>query len=209
MRQTDVIKWVAEEVVTIYNDISYLSLSQPSQHVGLANDRDTERYPFVGIQKIATATSNAGIGNGQLHVVDIQYQNGLADAIVYGRDSTLRLNVIPVTDNDQQLRDKLLGDIEDHLLLYTRDERTVPDDMDEPTVTDATPQDRAEEFVYADGIAIEIPYTRTITDDSITAAEAVNLDIDVGEDIDDIDEWGDEKWSEKTWESADAFDEQV
>lgn len=178
MRQTDVIEWLASEAITVLNTVSYLSLETPANHVGLAQDRDEEIYPFVGIQKISTASEDAGIGNGQLYAESASYSNGTIDSVTYGKDSTLRVNVIPTTDGDREVRDKLVEDLEDHFLLFARDERSVPDDMEEPTVEEPTPQGRPEEFVYADGVPIEIEYTRYIENSDVTAAETVTLDID-------------------------------
>jgi len=179
MRKTDVVQWVAGECQTVINDATYVTTSTPADHVGDADDRAEYPYPFVGIRRLSSESQSQGMGNGNLAVHEIRYTNNVADAIVYEKESTLRVDLLPTADGDRLVRDKLSEDLEDHFSLFARESQSVPDDMDPPEVEEITPQGRVDDFVYTDGISVTIDYERHIVDDSITAAEDVNIDIDV------------------------------
>lgn len=196
MRESTVINWLNDEISTFLSNSSLVSLSTPDEHVGLAQERDSNSqvYPFVGIQQIASRPHSAGIGSGELSVDFHSYDsNDLLTAIDYRRDVTLRLSVIPTTDNDAQLRDDLGEDLTDHLALVAR-KKDHPTDIDGMHVEEATSQNQSEDFVWADGIPVEIEYERYITDNDPAVAETVNIDIDVTDDLD-------------TSSSSDAFSE--
>lgn len=199
MRQSDVNEWINDEVVSFYNTTSLVDLSSPDEHVGVVNRRndDVPTYPFVGIQKISGTPDSAGLGNSELFVDEKTHDvNGILTSITYRRDVTYRLNLIPVTDGKPLFRDNLVDDITDTFSLIAR-QNAYPSDVNSLMVDEATPQGRSDDFVYADGVAMEIKYSRYITDDDPTAAETVNLDIDVTDDDPDVDDDTD----------ADAFDE--
>lgn len=181
MRESAVINWLDSEIATFLSNSSLVSLTTPGDHVGLAKERDNDAgvYPFIGIQQIATRPHSAGIGNGELAVDSFTYDvNGVLQSIDYRRDITLRLSVIPVTDGNAKLRDDLSEDLTDHLALVARQEDH-PSDIDGMHVEEATPQDRSNDFVWADGIPLEIEYERYIIDSNPDVAETVNIDIDV------------------------------
>lgn len=185
MQQRDVIEWVADELVTVVDDTT--SVSTPSNHVDLVEEFDEQTYPFVGIRKLASNPQSAGIGNGRLFVDSFTYNDsGVLTSITYRRETRLRIEMIPTTDDDAGLREDLATAIADHFsLLQRRDE--YPDDLVNPQVGDGTPQDRREDLVRADGVPLEVTYKRYITDDDPTVAEDVTLDVDVGDTIRDAD----------------------
>lgn len=179
MRQTAVINWLHDEIVTFLSNSSLVSLSSPGDHVDLVDERDDNPYPFVGIQKIGSNDNNAGIGNGQVFVDSLSYDStDTLVSITYRRDVTFRVNVIPVTNNDAKLRDDLADDLDDHFARLARN-GPLASDMDDLRVEEATPQGRPDEFVYGDGIPIEIDYSRYQTDNDPLVADTVNVDIDV------------------------------
>jgi len=196
MRQTAVIEWLAGECVTVLANAPSLSLSNPSQHVDLADDRDEHPYPFVGLRKISATTRSAGIGNGDLYVERIEVTDGLVSDIIYGRDNTLRVDVLPITDGDRRLRERLSDALTDRLSLAARGVTLIPADMEPPEVEDMTTAGRPDDFVYGDGLSVAVEYTTEIVHDDVTTAETVNRDIDVGDDADDV-------------EGADAYDVSV
>lgn len=199
MRQSAVTTWLLDEIETFLTNTSLVSPSTPSNHVDEAQAHDEQTYPFVGVQKIATNPQSAGIGNGELQVDSVNYgNNGNVQSIDYVRDVELRVEVIPTTDDDSALRDDLAEDLASRFALLARTDG-YPSDIDSITVGEATPSGRPDEFVRGDGVPLEIDYERHLTDDTVTAAETVNIDVDVGDYDDDISESDD----------VDAFDESL
>lgn len=184
MRESDVIEWLISESTTFLSNSSLVSLSTPAGHVDVAEAGDPPVYPFIGIQKIASTSDSAGIGSGELYVDDLSYTNdGVLESITYRRDVTLRVEVIPVTDEDPKLRDDLTTDLTDFYSKKVRKD-TLHSDMEGLKIEEATPQGRADDFVRADGIPIEIDYERYLVDNDPDVADTVNVDIDVGDEAD-------------------------
>jgi len=198
MQQSAVIEWLDYQIATVLADTSLLSLSTPTEHVGLAQRRDTQIYPFVGIRTISAQPLEGGLANGELFVDTLTKDgNGVVQSITYRRESRLRLEVDPVTDGNPKLRDELVAALVDHFTLLERRDNT-PDDIT-LSVAEASPQDRADEFVRLSGLTLVIEYERFITDDGPVVADEVNLDVDVGDSDDTVSES----------EDADAFDELI
>jgi len=208
MKQSDVVIWVHDEVKSVLNSTNLVNLGTPDDHVDLADDREDHPYPFVGIQKVTGIPQSAGIGSGNLSVDALNYDNNnVLQSIDYGRDTVLRLNIIPLTDGDAQLREDLGDELADHFELLLRQDN-LHADMEDIDVGEATPQDRTDDFVRADGIPLEIEYTRFITDDDPATAKTVKVDVDVADEVSDlIIQWGDDSWGDYGWPPADAFDE--
>jgi len=182
MRTSAVITWLHDEIATVLTNTTLVSLTTPESHVDLAQDRDDQRYPFVGIDKRSSDPQSAGLGSGTSFVDSISTDaNGVVQSVTRRRDKTLRVAVQTVTDGDEKLRDDLHEDIEDHLAHVART-GSYPDDIREITVHTTTPTGRPDEFVYGDGTPLEIEFSRFTVDDSITAAETVNVDIDAADD---------------------------
>lgn len=191
MNQSDVIQWLLSECETVLTQSNRVSLSMPSNHVDVAEPSMEHPYPFVGVQPITTNQMSAGIGNGNLFVDSLNYgSDGILNSITYRREPTLRVEAIPVTDDDPKLCDDLGTELVDHFDLYTRTGGQ-PVDMDPPQIDDSTPQGRSDDFVDSDGIAMEIAYEHYITDDSPAVATTVNMDIEVGDSVSDLDNVGD------------------
>jgi hypothetical protein len=191
MRESDVKQWLIGEVSSFLDSSPLVSLANPSEHVDVADAHNDETYPFVGIQRTSSTPQTAGIGSGNARVDSVNYANSVAESITYRRDVLLQLNVIPVTDGNQALRDDLTNDLSDYFARIGR-RNTHPEDIRNVNPRTGSPVDRASDFVRASSVVLEIPYSRYHVDDSITAAEEVNVDIDV-EDPDGA--------------SSDAFDE--
>jgi len=192
MKQSAVIQWLLDESQTVLKQSNLVSLSNPSNHVDVAQPSMDHPYPFVGVQPITNNSISAGIGSGKTFVDGFEYDNnGVLQAIVYRRDSSLRVNVIPVTDNDASLRDDLAEEIADHFNLFSRTE-TQPTDMDPPEVDETSPQGRPDEFVRETGVTLVIEYEHTFTDSDPMVADSVNMDIEVGDEVSDLDTVGDD-----------------
>jgi len=211
VNESDVIQWLLDECETVLTQSNYVSLSTPVNHVDVAEPSMDHPYPFVGIQPIATNQTSAGIGNGNLFVDSLNYgSDGILDSITYRRESTLRVETIPVTDDDPKLRDDLGTELTDYFNLYTRT-RGQPSDMDPPQIDESTPQGRSDDFIDSDGIAMEITYEHFITDTDPDVAESVNVELQVGDEVGDIVDWGDEDWGDEDWATDDpiAHDETI
>lgn len=184
MRQSAVIDWVHDEIVATLTATGLVSLASPAQHVGVVTERThgdgPDVYPFVGIRTLASRNTQAGIGSGEAYVDSTTYQNGVLQSVTYRREPTLRLELVVVTDADARLRADIAEDLSDHFATLVRTGGT-PADLTIESVTEATPEDRAEELVRADGVGLEIAYDRYETDDDPDVAETVNLDVDVTE----------------------------
>lgn len=193
MRESAVLTWVMDECVDVLTNTSLVSLSTPGDHVDIAEPGMDHPYPFVGVQKIASTPQSAGIGSGDVFVdaVNDTDNDGYVDEIVKRRDIILRVSVIPVTDNDAKLRDDLSEDLADHFAVLGR-EGTGKSDIGEITSGGASPQGRTDELIRSDGVPLEIPYSRYIVDDSVVAAETVNVDVDVTDDNPDVDDTTDQ-----------------
>jgi hypothetical protein len=183
MKESDVNDWLHSECVSILQSTSLLTLSTPNNHVGIAEDRDDQTYPFIGIRGISSTSQSAGIGSGDMYVDSVNYSNGTADSVTFRREPTLRVELVPVTDNDQQLRDDLVDELVDHFSTLGRLD-DYPADVEEVDVDEATVQGRPSEFVYADGVPLDVDYNRYVTK-SVAAAETVNVDIDASDTVDD------------------------
>jgi len=202
MNESDVIKWLLSESETVLQQSNLVSLTTPANHVDVAEPSMSHPYPFIGIQKITTNTRSAGMGGGDLFVDELTYTNGTLDSITYRRDSSLRVNVIPVTDDAPSLRDDLADEVTDHFSLFARTGGE-PDDMDPPDIDDSTPTGRSDDVVDASGIAMTIDYETFIVDNDPQVADTVNVDIEVGDRITDLEEWSDDTWGDNDWGSSD------
>lgn len=184
MKESDVINWLIEELTTTLSNSSLVSLSSPGQHVDVVNGRDPPRYPFVGLLQISNTPTARGIGNTNIVVDSLSYDvDGILDSITYRRDNELRIEMVPVTDDDAKLRDDLFTLIEDELSMLSKT-GSFPDDMNTPEVDTSDTRDRSNDFIRSDGIPVTIPYSRYMIDSDPEAAETVNVDIDVGDDED-------------------------
>jgi hypothetical protein len=187
MRQSAVIEWLHDEISDFLGGSTLVSLSNPDNHVSLAEQRDDQVYPFVAIQKIASNPESAGVGSGNLYVDELSYKAGALDAVTYGRDFDFRVEVIPLTDGDAKLRDDLTEDLGDHLSIVART-GAHPNEMGPIDVGEATPDERTDDFVRGDGISLGIEYSRYATDDDPDVAESVELTVSVGDYDDEVSE---------------------
>lgn len=179
MNQSDVTDWLLDELSSVLSTSSLVSLSTPSAHVDVADAHDEQTYPFVGVRFISGDAQSAGVGQGDLYVDHITYDdNDIVESVVRRKDITLRLSVIPVTDHAPALRDDLSDEIADHLSLVA-EKGEHPEDIDDISPEEATLNGRPDEGVRGQGIPVEIEYSRYLIDDNVTAAETVNLNIDV------------------------------
>lgn len=195
MEKDDVIDWLYDEAVSVLTDSTHVSLGTPGDHVGLAERRDDQTYPFVGIQEIATSQAPQGIGNGDVYVADTTYTSGTLQSITYGVEPTLRVELIPLTDGDRRLRDQLTSELADHFSILARTESYGHADVENVATEEGTPQNRSSEFVYAEGVPVEVTYQRYTTDTDPDVVDEVNVDVDVSDTpLDDSDD-------------ADGFDE--
>ncbi len=195
MRESDVINWLFDETSTFLSNSSLVSVSAPSDHVDEAQTHNGQIYPFIGVRQIASNPDTAGIGNDTLKVDSFSYgTDGVLQSITYRKDVTLRAELVPTVDENPKLRDDLSEDISDHFSLIAEKLNTVkdttPDDMEDVSVDESTTEGRSDDFVMADGIPVEIEYSRYLVDNDPPVADTVNLDINVGDSV-----------------SADAFDE--
>jgi len=211
MKSSDVMQWLLDECATVLTQSNVVSLSTPANHVDVTEPSLDHPYPFVGVQPIATNSTSAGIGAGDLFVDSLNYgSDNILDSITYRRESTLRVETIPVTDDDPKLRDELSTELTDHFNLYTR-KGGQPSDMDPPQIDDSTPQGRSDDFVDSDGIAMEIEYEHFITDTDPDVARTVNTEIQVGDEVGNIVDWGSDSWGDEDWETDDpiAYNESI
>lgn len=182
MKTTDVKEWLHDECVTVLANTNAVTLNSPASHVDHADERDGQTYPFVGIREISSTSRSAGLGNGSVYVADLTYENGIVQSITYKVVPTLRVELLPLAENDRGLQSTLGDDIIDHFLILSRRDE-YPADVETVSVEEASPQHRNDEYVYADGIPVEVTYERYRTE-SVTAAEAVSLDVSVGDTLD-------------------------
>jgi len=184
MKESEVVNWLYTETVDVLDTSSLLSLSSPNDHVGLAEKGEDTIYPYVGIQEIANRPQSTGVGSGEVFVDETVYDSqDVLQSITYRRDVIKRVQLIPTTDGDAQLRDDLGGELADHFSVITR-QGNLPTDIEALTVEEGTPQDRTDDFVRAHGVPMEITYSRYITNNDPAVADTVNVDIDVTEDVD-------------------------
>lgn len=195
MRQSDVLNWVMDECETVLSNVSYVSVSSPSEHVDEAQSDQDHGYPFVGVRPLGSVPQSAGLGSGEYVVDSLNYGNdGIIDSIDYRRDSDLTVEVIPTTDGRPSVRDDLGDDIYDHFGLLARRDK-VPEDIT-LHAEDSSPSGRPDDQVRATGVTLAIEFSRYITE-SVTAAETVNLDVDVtpegtlDDESDDVDAFDD------------------
>lgn len=184
MRESDVIEWLRDETASFLDASTLVSVPNPKGRVDEAQFHDGHVYPFVAVQQLGTASASAGIGNGELFVDDYTYSGGVLQSITYRRDVTLRVNLVPVTDDDPKLRDDLTTELADHYSLLTR-KGGLPADVGDVSVGEATPQDRPDDRVAADGVPLTVDYSRYLVDDDPAVAESVTVDVDVSDDIPD------------------------
>jgi len=188
MNQSDVTTWLLDELETILDTTSLVSLPNPTSHVDVADSHDDQTYPFVGVQFISGDSESGGIGRGNLVVDNVNYDDsGLVQSIVRRKDITLRIEVVPVTDDDPALRDDLGDAITDHFSLVN-EKGTHPDDIDEIRPEESSSAGRPSEFVRGQGLPLEIEYSRYLVDENVTGVESVNLDVSVGDTDNVVDE---------------------
>ncbi len=198
MKQSEFTTWLFDELKQVLvdtNNTGITSVSQASDNVDITDGGQDHPYPFIGVQTISTNPQAAGIGHGQLRVVDEDYDaNGVLQEVTRQRESTVRMNLIPVTDNNPKLRDELSDAIVDHFSLL-ESKGNYPDDITFEQIGESSPEGRPEEFVRSAATTLVVSRERTLIDSDPAVAEAVNVDVDVsGEDdgqIDDTDTDGD------------------
>jgi hypothetical protein len=183
MKQTDVVRWLYDEIATALQDTTLVSLSDVDKHIDVAQNREAGGpYPFVGIDHDGSTPKSAGIGGGNTFVDELVYgDDGLLDAIIYRRDKEFPVVIHTLTDGDQALRSDLGETIEDHFALLARREE-VPADVDVFEVGETTTSGRPDTFVYGDGLDMDITYSRFARVDDPVVAEDVDLTIDAADD---------------------------
>jgi len=184
MKRTDVVTWVYDTVVDVLDSTSLVDVTTPTQHVDIAEDRDdvsNRPYPFVAIAVNGVDPQTGGIGNDTSRVATVTYDGGVVSSVERARDKQLRCTVTVLTDGDRGLRTALTERVSDTIAVRADTERH-PTDIDTVRVGEATPSGRPENYVYGDGIPLTIEYTTYITDDAVTAAETVNVDVAVSDD---------------------------
>lgn len=184
MNQSDVIKWLLSECQTVLEQSNAVSLTDASNHVDVAQPSLDHPYPFVGVQPLTTNHRSAGIGNGDIFVDSLNYGNdGVLDSITYRREPSIRVETIPVTDDDPSLRDDLGDELADHFGLFSRTGGQ-PSDMDPPGVDDTSTEGRPDDFIDSSGVGMIIDYEHFIVDNDPLVAKEANLDIKVGDTLD-------------------------
>lgn len=181
MKQSEVFQWLfgeLREILASTPNTGISSTTEANNHVDIAEGDVDHPYPFIGVQEIATNTQTAGIGSGSLYVDDVVYSGGVLSEIKYRRESTLRLNILPIVDNDPKLRDDLSTAIIDHFALKIRTGE-YPSDIDNPEISEKSPQNRSEEFVRGSAIPLTLEYKRFLSNSDPSVASEVDLDVDV------------------------------
>lgn len=182
MKQTDVIRWLSDELDTALSNSDVVTLTNRGPHIGLANARPEGLYPFIGIDYDGGDPRSAGIGADTTFVDSKSFdENGILESITYRRDTELDVTVHVLTDGDRERRDNLADDIQGHLHILARTD-DYPSDMSEFAVGDANPSSRPDEFVYGDGTSLELEYSTFWVDDQPDVAKDVNIDIEVADD---------------------------
>jgi len=184
MEASDVVSWLIDECVTVLSTTNTVSLSTPADHADIAQSGSPPTYPFVGIQTIGADQESAGLGSGSLFVDDLSYDtNDVLQSITFARVPIRRYEIVPVTDDDPKRRDQLVTDVADHFSRYERDTGSLPTDMNTLTTDSPSNQDRTSDYVRADGLPLDIEYTRYIVEDDPTVAETVTVDLDAGDEV--------------------------
>jgi len=201
MKQSELTKWLFDELTQVLMETpntGITSLSEAADNVDIAEGSDDGPYPFIGVQPIATSPQSAGIGNYQTYVDEKTYVNGVLDSVTLRRESRVRYNFIPTTDDNPKLRDDLKDAIVDYFAVKMRNDE-FPEDLDPKVIGETTPSDRPTEFVNSNAIPFVTVYKRYITDNDPDVAEEVNLDVDVSGSVDGMIDDNDT--------DGDAFDE--
>jgi hypothetical protein len=198
MRQSAVIEWLHDEISTFLSGSSLVSLSNPDNHVALAEQRDDQVYPFVAIQEVSSVTVKKGKGDTNVYVAGLDYTSGVLNAVTYARDVRVRLEVIPLTDGDAKLRDDLTEDLNSHLSIQSR-KKEYPTDIRSFDVGESSPNERTDDFVRGKGVELKITFTRYEVDDDPEVATEVNLTLNVGDYDEDITEADDPEPFDETF----------
>jgi hypothetical protein len=188
MKQSEFTEWLFDELKQVLVDTSdtgITSVSEASDNVDIANGDVDHPYPFIGVQTISTNPQAAGIGTGQLRVVDEVYDtNGVLQEVTRQRESTTRMNLIPVTDGNPHLRDELSDAIVDHFTLL-ESKGNYPDDITFEQIGESSPEGRPEEFVRSTATTLVVSRERNLVDSNPVVAEEINVDVDVGDETSD------------------------
>lgn len=184
MKQTDLITWFYDEVVTVLTDTSLVALDDVQQHVGLARERETPRYPFIGIDHDGGDPRSAGIGSDTTFVETLTFDNNdILESITYRRDTELTVELQTLTDGDKELRSELAQEIRGHFAILSR-QQTYPTDVQTLRVQETRQTGRPDEFVYGNGTVFPVTYSTFVTDPDPDVAETVNLAVEAAEDRD-------------------------
>jgi len=185
MNQKALTQWLFTELRTVLSDTPDTGISSSTDatgHVDITEGDVDHPYPFIGVQPITQNPISQGIGNGVVRVTDIIYDAGVVSEIHYKRESDVRVSLIPVTDSDPALRDRLADDVVDHFSVRSRTGE-YPDDVSFRTIGETRPQGRPNDNVRGVGVPLALSYERTIVDDDPTPATSVELDVAVGETV--------------------------
>jgi hypothetical protein len=184
MKQTDLITWFYDEIATVLTDTSLVALGDVSQHVGLARERETPQYPFVGIDHDGGDPRSAGIGGDTTFVDHLTFNdNDILQSITYRRDTDLTVELQVLTDGDKALRSDLAQEIRGHFAILSR-QRSYATDIQTLRIQETRQAGRPDEFVYGDGTTLPVTYSTFITDPDPDVAKTVNLAVEAAEDSD-------------------------
>lgn len=168
-------EWIISVATDTLRDSAAVSVSDPSEHVDIANAHDGSVYPFVGVVPISLTPITNGLGNSSLVPTTITTENGTTVGVeeVMRRDFTLE--VTPVTDDDAYTRDLLVDDLS---LTFARriEANDTPHDVTELTVDEATPSDRPDSFVRGSGVTVT-GRLHTASDRELPTAETVYTEV--------------------------------
>jgi hypothetical protein len=168
-------EWIFGECETVLTDSNAVSLATPSHHVDIADAHDETVYPFIGVVPISFTAQTAGIGNSDLLTETTYTEGGTFGGVTRTLRREFSVEITPVTDDDEQLRDTLSDEIAIHFALLAEHDDT-PADVDQLSVTDTTPSNRPDSFVRANGVELT-GVVSTHTDDDLPAAESVDITV--------------------------------
>jgi len=168
-----------DELKTVLNQSSAVSVADPTDHAGLLKRHDGSTYPYIGIERFGVGDAQSmGIG-GPERVVNRTYDGGgNLTQHTKRRRKNLRVEMAGVIDDgDVRSASNLLTEIEDHFVVLLGDTDQLHDDIHRMTNGGRRDVSRPGDGVVGERLRYDVEYNRDRTVD-VTAMGSLDIVIE-------------------------------
>lgn len=154
--RTQVMDGIHDELVGIIT--AELSLTDPSEHVGILNTEDNLRLPYFGYESFPNRITEGFGGDGR--VANVNHDaNGNVESFDIASRKSIKVDVGVVVDEDVRVRNQLFDAVEQRFDAYSkeRDPTTIATDVCEAEV-DSVPESTGNTDFKSNRITLYVEY---------------------------------------------------